>query len=253
MTLQSATKRLRLPGKLTDCTSDTAKGTEIFLVEGDSAGGSAKSGRDRKTQAVLPLRGKILNVASASADKIQANQEINDLIEALGCGIGDNFMSDDLRYEGVIIMTDADVDGAHIAALLMTFFFKEMIQLIENGHLYLAMPPLYRITQGARTAYARDDAHKDELLKKDFTGQGKIDISRFKGLGEMPPRQLKETTMNPKTRTLLRVTLPPRHSDEDIIEARETRKLVDSLMGKKPELRFKFITEQAQFVDRIDV
>ncbi len=253
MKRQSATKRLRLPGKLTDCTSDTAKGTEIFLVEGDSAGGSAKSGRDRKTQAVLPLRGKILNVASASADKIQANQEINDLIEALGCGTGDNFMSDDLRYERVIIMTDADVDGAHIASLLMTFFFKEMIQLIENGHLYLAMPPLYRITQGARTVYARDDPHKDELLKKDFTGQGKIDISRFKGLGEMPPQQLKETTMSPKTRTLLRVTLPPRHSDEDIIEARETTKLVDSLMGKKPELRFQFITEHAQFVDQIDV
>ena len=253
MKRQSATKRLRLPGKLTDCTSDTAEGTEIFLVEGDSAGGSAKSGRDRKTQAVLPLRGKILNVASASVEKIQANQEINDLIEALGCGTGDNFMADDLRYERVIIMTDADVDGAHIASLLMTFFFKEMIQLIENGNLYLAMPPLYRITQGARTMYARDDAHKDELLKKNFSGQGKIDISRFKGLGEMPPRQLKETTMSPKTRTLLRVTLPPGHSDEDIIEARETRKLVDSLMGKKAELRFKFITEHAQFVDRIDV
>ncbi len=253
MKRQSATKRLRLPGKLTDCTLDTAEGTEIFLVEGDSAGGSAKSGRERKTQAVLPLRGKILNVASATAEKIQANQEINDLIEALGCGIGDNFMSDDLRYERVIIMTDADVDGAHIASLLMTFFFKEMPQLIENGHLYLAMPPLYRITQGARTVYARDDAHKDELMKKDFTGKGKIDISRFKGLGEMPPRQLKETTMDPKTRTLLRVTLPPRHSDEDIIEARETRKLVDSLMGRKPELRFKFITEHAQFVDGLDV
>jgi len=253
MKRQSATKRLRLPGKLTDCTSDTAEGTEIFLVEGDSAGGSAKSGRERKNQAVLPLRGKILNVASASIDKIQANQEINDLIEALGCGIGDNFMSDDLRYERVIIMTDADVDGAHIASLLMTFFFKEMPQLIENGHLYLALPPLYRITQGARTVYARDDAHKDELLKKDFTGQGKIDISRFKGLGEMPPKQLKETTMDPKTRTLLRVTLPPRHSDEDIIEARETKKLVDSLMGKKPELRFQYITEHARFVEQIDV
>ncbi|NQV83908.1 MAG: DNA topoisomerase IV subunit B, partial [Rhodospirillales bacterium] len=195
MKRQSATKRLRLPGKLTDCTNSTAQGTEIFLVEGDSAGGSAKSGRQRKTQAVLPLRGKILNVASATMDKIQANQELSDLIEALGCGIGDNFMPDDLRYERVIIMTDADVDGAHIASLLMTFFFKEMPQLIENGNLYLAMPPLYRITQGAKTVYARDDAHKDELMKKEFTGKAKIDISRFKGLGEMPPKQLKETTM----------------------------------------------------------
>ncbi len=253
MKRQSATKRLRLPGKLTDCTADTAEGTEIFLVEGDSAGGSAKSARERKNQAVLPLRGKILNVASASVDKIQANQEINDLIEALGCGIGDKFMADDLRYERVIIMTDADVDGAHIASLLMTFFFKEMPELIENGNLYLALPPLFRIAQGAKTAYARDDSHKDELLKKTFTSNDKIEISRFKGLGEMPPKQLKETTMDPATRTLLRVTVPPRHSDEDILEARETSKLVDSLMGKKPELRYQFITEHAQFVDQIDV
>jgi len=253
MKRQSATKRLRLPGKLTDCTAQTAEGTEIFLVEGDSAGGSAKSGRERKTQAVLPLRGKILNVASAPLEKIQANQELNDLIEALGCGIGDNFMSDDLRYERVIIMTDADVDGAHIASLLMTFFFKEMPQLIENGNLYVALPPLYRITQGARTMYARDDAHKDELMKKVFTGKGKIDISRFKGLGEMPPKQLKETAMDPATRTLLRVTVPLRHSDEDIIEAKETSKLVESLMGKKPELRFQFIQKHAQFVDQIDI
>ena len=253
MKRQSATKRLRLPGKLTDCTSDTAEGTEIFLVEGDSAGGSAKSGRDRKTQAVLPLRGKILNVASASVDKIRGNQEINDLIEALGCGIGDNFMADDLRYERVIIMTDADVDGAHIASLLMTFFFKEMPELIETGHLFIALPPLYRITQGATTAYAMDDADKDALMKKEFTGKGKIDISRFKGLGEMPPKQLKETTMDPATRTLLRVTVPPVHSVEDKAERRETASLVEKLMGKKPELRFQYITEHAQFFDKIDV
>jgi len=253
MKRQSATKRLRLPGKLTDCTSQTAEGTEIFLVEGDSAGGSAKSGRERKTQAVLPLRGKILNVASASIDKIQSNQELNDLIEALGCGVRDNFMSDDLRYERVIIMTDADVDGAHIASLLMTFFFKEMPQLIENGNLFVALPPLYRITQGARTLYARDDAHKDELMRKVFTGKGKVDISRFKGLGEMPPKQLKETTMDPASRTLLRVTVPLCHSNEEIIEAKETSKLVESLMGKKPELRFEFIKENAQFVDQINV
>jgi len=253
MKRQSATKRLRLPGKLTDCTSDTAQGTEIFLVEGDSAGGSAKSGRDRKTQAVLPLRGKILNVASATVDKIRANQEINDLIEALGCGIGDQFMPDDLRYERVIIMTDADVDGAHIAALLMTFFFKEMPQLIETGHLFIAMPPLYRISQGSRTVYAMDDAHKDALMKKEFTGKGKIDISRFKGLGEMPPKQLKETTMDPASRTLLRVTVPPIHSVEDKAERRETGQLVEKLMGKNPELRFQFIQEHAQFIDQIDV
>jgi len=248
---QSATRKLRLPGKLADCTRGRADGTELFLVEGDSAGGSAKQGRNRETQAVLPLRGKILNVASATADKLNANQELKDLIEALGCGAGEAFMEDDLRYEKVIIMTDADVDGAHIASLLMTFFFKEMRQLIEKKHLYLAMPPLYRLSQGARTAYARDDAHKDRLLNGEFKGPGKVEISRFKGLGEMPPAQLKQTTMNPATRTLLRVVVPNKTSKP--AEFRDTEKLVEKLMGKRPELRFQYIQEHAQFVDAIDV
>jgi len=248
---QSATRKLRLPGKLTDCTRGRADGTELFLVEGDSAGGSAKQGRNRETQAVLPLRGKILNVASATADKLNANQELKDLIEALGCGTGDAFIEDDLRYEKVIIMTDADVDGAHIASLLMTFFFKEMRQLIETKHLYLAMPPLYRLIQGARTVYARDDAHKDQLLKKAFAGAAKVEISRFKGLGEMPPAQLKETTMNPATRTLLRVVIPDKKKKP--VEFKSTERLVEKLMGKRPELRFQYIQEHAQFVDDIDV
>lgn len=253
MKRQSATKRLRLPGKLSDCSNSSSVGTEIYLVEGDSAGGSAKQARDRKTQAVLPLRGKILNVASATKEKMRANQEISDLHEALGCGSGDTFIEDDLRYEKVIIMTDADVDGAHIAALLMTFFYKEMPELVNSGHLYLALPPLYRISQGGKTLYARDDLHKDELMAKEFTGRGKIDISRFKGLGEMPPRQLKETTMAPENRTLLRVTVPAGHTDDEIIESRDTEKLVEALMGKKPELRFQFIQENAQFSGELDV
>ncbi len=250
---QSATRRLRLPGKLSDCSHNTKEGTELFIVEGDSAGGSAKQGRDRKFQAILPLRGKILNVASATADKMRANQELTDLIEALGCGVGDRFMLDDLRYEKIIIMTDADVDGAHIASLLMTFFYQEMRGLIESGSLFLALPPLYRISQGGKTIFARDDAHREELMETEFKGRGKIDISRFKGLGEMPPVQLKETTMAKANRTLIRVTIPGNHTDDDKIESRETARLVDQLMGKKPELRFAFIQEHAQFVQEIDV
>ena len=249
----SATRRLRLPGKLTDCTRNTADGTELFIVEGDSAGGSAKQARERKTQAILPLRGKILNVASATIDKMMANQELRDLIEAMGCGIGDKFDEASLRYEKIIIMTDADVDGAHIASLLMTFFFKEIPQLIETNHLYIAVPPLYRINQGGKTLYARDDAHKEELLKKEFTGRGKVEISRFKGLGEMPSAQLKETTMDPSKRILLRVTVPHGHTPDDIDQAKDTAQVVDSLMGRKPELRLAYIQEHAQFVKDIDV
>jgi topoisomerase IV subunit B len=250
---QSATRRLRLPGKLSDCSNNTREGTELFIVEGDSAGGSAKQARDRKTQAVLPLRGKILNVASATVDKMKANQELSDLIEALGCGLGDAFMEDDLRYDKIIIMTDADVDGAHIAALLMTFFYQELPGLVDAGHLYLALPPLYRLSQSGKIAYARDDAHKDELMAGDFSGRAKVEISRFKGLGEMPPAQLKETTMDRARRTLARVTVPAGHNDDEILEAKDTARLVDALMGRNPEKRFKFIQENAEFVDDIDV
>ncbi|GHD47198.1 DNA topoisomerase 4 subunit B [Thalassobaculum fulvum] len=256
---KTATRKLRLPGKLADCSRSDAEGTEIFLVEGDSAGGSAKQARERATQAVLPLRGKILNVASASADKLRQNQELTDLVQALGCGTGSSYRADQLRYEKVVIMTDADVDGAHIASLLMTFFYREMPRLIEDGHLFLAMPPLYRLTQGGRTVYARDDAHKDELLAGGFGGKGKVEISRFKGLGEMPPAQLKETTMNRETRQLLRVKIPPAGGPELMVEpeleaeTRRTRETVETLMGKKPELRFAYIQENARFVHDVDV
>jgi len=241
----SATRKLRLPGKLADCTQNAAQGAELFIVEGDSAGGSAKQARNRTNQAVLPLRGKILNVAGASRDKLAANQLIADLIQALGCGTRDRYTEEDLRYDKIIVMTDADVDGAHIASLLITFFFQEMPRLIENGHLYLALPPLYRLSQGGKTLYARDDAHKAELMAAEFTGKGKVDITRFKGLGEMPFAHLRETTMSPKTRTLLQVKVL---DDRDA-----TRITVDRLMGSKPEARFEFIQENAAFVTDLDV
>ncbi|NNG05959.1 MAG: DNA topoisomerase IV subunit B [Inquilinus sp.] len=247
---KTATRRVRLPGKLTDCSRTRAEGTEVFLVEGDSAGGSAKSARDRETQAVLPLRGKILNVASASADKLAGNQEVANLVQALGCGTRGDYEEERLRYDRVIIMTDADVDGAHIAALLMTFFFREMRGLVADGHLYLAQPPLYRLQHGATVAYARDDAHKNALLKTDFAGKTTVEIGRFKGLGEMSAAQLKETTMNPATRTLLRVTLPDTDDPEG---ARRTAELVEQLMGRKPELRLAFIQENAPKVGELDV
>lgn len=243
---KSATKRLRLPGKLADCSGSVRDGTELFLVEGDSAGGSAKQARNRKTQAILPLRGKILNVLGAASNKMMQNQELADLCQAMGVQPGLKFDVDDLRYDRIVIMTDADVDGAHIAALLMTFFFTQMRPLIDHGHLYLASPPLFRLKQGDKFAYANNEAERDMLLKKGLGGRGKIDVSRFKGLGEMNPSQLKVTTMDPKSRILIRVTI-----DEQ--EPGQTADLVERLMGKKPELRFQYIQENARFVEELDV
>ena len=244
---KSATRRLRLPGKLADCTANDTELTELFLVEGDSAGGSAKQARDRKTQAVLPLRGKILNVASATTEKLGANQELSDLALALGVQPGKDFRVDDLRYGRIIIMTDADVDGAHIAALLMTYFYREMPALIEAGRLFLAQPPLYRMTQGGKTLYALDDAQREDLAETGFDKRGKIEISRFKGLGEMPPSQLRETTMNHETRRLLKVDLP-RRDMEGADARREVDQLVNTLMGKRAELRFGYIRDHADDV-----
>jgi topoisomerase-4 subunit B len=243
----TSNRKIRLPGKLIDCANDDPAGTELFVVEGDSAGGSAKHARDRKTQAILPIRGKILNVASATADKIRANQEIANLIQALGCGTRDRCNPDDLRYERIVIMTDADVDGAHIATLLMTFFFQEMAELVKSGHLFLAQPPLYRLSAGGIVAYARDDAHRDELEQSLFKGK-KVEVSRFKGLGEMNPQQLKETTMDPKTRGMIRITLP-----QDYEERSAVRDLVDRLMGRNPEHRFHFIQSRAAEVDEEEI
>ncbi len=243
---KTAVRKLRLPGKLADCSQNTAEGAELFIVEGDSAGGSAKQARNRANQAILPLRGKILNVASAGREKLGANQQITDLIQALGCGTRSKYREEDLRYERIVVMTDADVDGAHIASLLITFFYQEMPELIRGGHLYLAVPPLYRLSQGSKTLYARDDAHREELMRTEFNGRGKVEVGRFKGLGEMLPAQLKETTMDPKFRTLLKVEI-------DDVDFEGTREAVDSLMGTKADARFRFIQERAVFADNLDI
>ena len=243
---KTATNRLRLPGKLTDCARANPAETELFLVEGDSAGGSAKQARNRETQAILPLKGKILNVASASVEKLRANAELRDLLEALGCGAGDRYDASRLRYGRIIIMTDADVDGAHIASLLMTFFYRELPEIVRGGHLFLAQPPLYRLTGNNKTVYAMDDADLERRRKRDFKAGTKLEVSRFKGLGEMPAADLKRTTMDPAHRTLLRVVAAP--------ETRvATDAMVDRLMGRRPELRFAFIQEHASLIDTQDI
>lgn len=245
-TRKNAIRKLRLPGKLADCSENSKEGTEIFIVEGDSAGGSAKQARDRIFQAILPLRGKVLNVANASKSKIKDNQQISDLVQALGCGYGELFNEENLRYEKIIIMTDADVDGAHIASLLITFFHEEMPEIIKSGKLYLAVPPLYKISQGKKILYARDDSHREKLIKENFNKDKKIEINRFKGLGEMMPAQLKETTMLPGKRTLLRIVIPLKGE-------RKAKETVMKLMGNKPELRFEFIREKANLYDNLDI
>lgn len=252
---KTAGRKSRLPGKLADCTRSSAEGTEIFLVEGDSAGGSAKQARQRATQAILPLRGKILNVASASADKLRGNQELADLTQALGCGSGKTFDLSKLRYERVVIMTDADVDGAHIAALLMTFFYREMPEIVTKGHLFLAVPPLYRLAKGGDVVYALDDSDRERLMAEHFSGGGKVEISRFKGLGEMPPAQLRDTTMDPEKRQMIQVSLPSA-TDADKSrsrDAKDTAQLVEQLMGRKAEHRFQFIQKNAKFAVDLDV